>query len=252
MRVIELAALPGAGKTRVCAELAARLGPGHLSWVGRHRRLIRRSQLPWLLLPVALLRYRSVLRVLRAHPSRAALRDALRALPVHLAEMLLFGLECRLRRRVPILDEGFVQRGIGLWLRADPDQRSALWEAWLACAPREHTCLVLSCSPDEALRRARSRPRGPSLGRTGEVSATHAPGIEALLRAQSLQPRLHCVAVDASGAPAEVLEATRRALEQLLPARRRLFFLRDELPPSRFASGLARALPASAPDAYPR
>lgn len=236
--LVEMAGLPGVGKTTAARELLEELPHSRISFFATHKRKLRTLRLIWLFAPYALLRFRSVFAQLGSlePPVR---RSILYLLNVFLAELCLATLEAKLRGRALILDEGFVQRGIGLCLRAPETIRSELWQSYLECIPDGLVCLVLAIDPDHAFARAQSRRQGVPEVFQGQDAAETSPEGEAQkpyaetsawLASDALRTRVRCIDVSAEGESEALVGRIASELGNLWPAKRRdtaLLFVRE-------------------------
>lgn len=181
-QIVELAGLPGSGKSTVCQSLRGNISAasGWAEWAKR-RKYIR-----VLFLVPALLRFGCVLRAFLVRRSgdlgRAcwrwitavwrgesrsvqqgvilSLRRAIGLLCLLEIEYWLIRIETLFYRRSVLWDEGFVQRGISLWLRAPVQVRDDVWFKYLGCVPKRVVCVVLACDPSVAVVRAMQRVQG--------------------------------------------------------------------------------------------
>jgi len=233
---LELASLPGVGKTTVARELAKRLS-SRISFFGIHTYWLRKLRFIWLFTPYARIKFRRVFARL-GDTDPGVQRSLLYLLNVFLAERCLASIEARLTRRVLILDEGFIQRGLGLWMRAPLAIRDDVWLDFLDCVPPTLACVVLTLDPVEALRRARQRSHGlpPGLrddepgGPSGETLSERYAGLERLLQGDALHERIRCIRVPAEGDPAALAERIATEMARALPHERldaSMLFIRE-------------------------
>lgn len=223
---LELAGLPGVGKTTVTRALAKRAS-SRASFFGLHHYWLRKFRLIWLFAPYVRIRLRSVFaRLENADPQ--VRRSILYLLSTFFAERTLASIEARLTGRLLVLDEGFVQRGLGLWLRAPQAVRDEIWKDFLECLPSPLTCIVLTLGPDEAQRRALQRNQGlsPALVNeepgmeSRETLAQRYSGLEQLLQGETLRRRVRCLFVPADADPEELADRIAAAITEASPERR--------------------------------
>jgi len=234
---VEIAGLPGVGKTTAGCELSARLSHSKVAKSGIYRRTLRSLQLVWLFSPYSLLKFRRVFSRLGA-VSSSGRRAILSLLNVFMAERCLATIEARIRGRALILDEGFVQRGLGIWLRAPESTREDVWLGYLDCIPKNLVCVILTANPSEARERAQTREAGLS-----KALRSLAPGdsardpvgekyaeMQRLLAGDALRRRVRCIEVAAEGGRTQVADRIIGELAAILPAERldaSLLFLRE-------------------------
>jgi len=234
---IEMAGLPGAGKTTVGSMLASQLADSKHSFFGTHRHILRRLQVAWLLTPYTLVKFRRVFAHL-ARENWAGWHHILHFLNLLLIERCLAIIEARIRGRPLLVDEGFVQRGLGLWLRAPEPIREELWVSYLDCIPEKLTCVVLKLDRSKAIERAQSREAGLSTAlrstAQGDDSAfligERYANMQRLLAGDALRSRVHCIEVPAEGSSQRLADLIVGELARLLPAERlarSLLFLRE-------------------------
>ena len=236
--LVEMAGLPGVGKTTAARELLKELPQGRISFFATHKRKLRTLRLIWLFAPYARFRFRSVFAQL-ADLEPPVRRSILYLLNVFLAELCLARLEARLRGRSLLLDEGFVQRGIGLCLRAPEAIRTELWQRYLECIPDGLVCLVLTIDPEHAFARAQSRREGVPQVFQGQDSAQASAANEAAkpyaettawLTGDALRTRVRCIDVSAEGESQALAGHIASELGNLWPAKQRdtaLLFVRE-------------------------
>jgi len=187
LNALELAGLPGSGKSTICREFQRQHGNAHYSWVAKHRKRIRRTLLLNVFAPVAAWRFRAVLKQAARSEGRSPLTavlgstvavlaqqrkrtaqsaDAVVRLHSFLAlfamELAVTRLEATLKRSFVVHDEGYVQRLVGVWLRFPAEHRQAAWDAFVAAIPADLHCALIDASPAMALERASKRPGGVS------------------------------------------------------------------------------------------
>lgn len=220
---LELAGLPGVGKTTATRALAERAS-NRASFLGRHHYWLRKLRLIWLFAPFVRVRFRSVFaRLENADPQ--VRRSIVYLLSTFLAERSLASIEARLTGRLLVLDEGFVQRGLGLWMRAPEAVRDDVWRDFLECLPSPLTCIILTLEPDEAQRRARKRNQGlsPALVNaepgmeSRETLDQRYSGLEQLLQGEALHRRVQCLFVPADADPEEVARRIASATATAFP-----------------------------------
>ena len=187
--IVELAGLPGAGKTAAATLLTEKCASTTQSSIRRYLGYVRKLRVDKMFLLVSVIKFGRVFRRIHAghdrntvgpyilwatglvvrvaKASRAKVREydspaeSMLALLNELSvERWLAGFEARFTGKNVILDEGYVQRGLGVWLRSPVDVRTDVWDAYVSCIPEQTKCVLLECSPSEALRRAESRSRG--------------------------------------------------------------------------------------------
>ena len=184
---LELAGLPGSGKTTICREFANQHADARYARVSRHRRRVRRSVLFNLFSPIAAWRFYRVLELAARSegrfPPRAVSASALEVLwrrrkqsaesadalirlhsflTLFLMEHSLARIEAMLKRTFSLHDEGYVQRLIGVWLRFPREHRAAAWDAFVAAIPSGVHCAFVDVPAAQALERALERRAGVS------------------------------------------------------------------------------------------
>ena len=238
--LIELAGLPGAGKSTISSLLRQHYGLSRLTLVNTYNANPHRLLLSVPVAPVSLLRTRrlfwSVTRPnagkpgVAQEPPTSLARTFFRIL----AELNVFTvgsglarLEAFLRGKRPVLDGGFVQRGLAVWLRTPPHARTEAWRAYLSHVPQTVICIILQCEPTEALRRAKSRPDGlPAVLRTHAGASVREEWLideyrqmAALLSGEMLNARVRCIHVNAEMPPRDLLEVVVSKLETMTTVR---------------------------------
>jgi hypothetical protein len=233
---LELAGLPGAGKSTICRELERQVDGANYAWLSRKRKKIRRSI--WFnlySLPTAL-RFRRILALAARDDGRfaptavagAALTVLLSSrkrsaqsgdslvqlhafLNLFVMEMSLSRLEAWRKRSFLVYDEGYVQRLIGVWLRFPGAQRQAAWDAFIAAIPPGIHCAFLDLPPEQALEQALARPGGMSRvfeaacdppGDTASLSRLYTT-VDGLIRSLESNSKIVLHRIEASSTPTE-------------------------------------------------
>jgi hypothetical protein len=233
--ILELAGLPGSGKTTLSESLLESLGPGHVSLTGKYRRWLRRIRFDKLFSPLTAAKFHRVFNELYQNgaghsqvsfplwmlkliwrgiiiPRRRLAINSPTSILLHLNKMLmdyyLASIEAFVYRKFVILDEGFVQHGLEAWLRAPSAIHQTIWSAYVSGIPKGTLCVVLTCAhADEALRRAQLRPHGlpvshsllqQTLGFSSEANwlSEQYEGMSQLLTSPILSSRVKCFQVD--------------------------------------------------------
>ena len=254
MYIIELAGLPGTGKTTICDLLNKHYGVEQLFFINRfmgsrYRYLI---SLPLALLTVGKF-YRIFMKLIwfnttREMKRRMLLNDkvdtscghsfmekskgrtiisVLSTLHIWMMKYWLAVIEASARRKKMMLDGGFVQHGISLWLRAPAGIRDDIWREYLSHIPRGVQCIVLQCDPAEALRRAKMRPMGlPEVFRRRASSGSREAWlmeqyrqISDLLSDEPLATRVKYIYVSAEMSIEKVVDRIVAEVEDAIPLR---------------------------------
>ena len=58
------------------------------------------------------------------------------------------------------MDGGFVQFGIGIWLRSPPDIKFKIWKAYVSHIPKNILTIIINCEQVLALKRSETRSDG--------------------------------------------------------------------------------------------
>ena len=136
--VLELAGPSGAGKSAVYRYLSASTRE-RLTPIVRHiPGLIYHSRVYWLLAPLILLKFRALcLAIVRAQGPGAVRPTATMVdfLSWVTARYLVAVVQARIKRKIVMVDEGFVQAGLGLAARLG-DPFSNDWDAYISALPK--------------------------------------------------------------------------------------------------------------------
>ena len=124
-----------------------------------------------------------------------------------------------------ILDGGFVQHGISVWLRAPREIRADLWRTYLSLMPNRILCIILQCAPAEALRRSKSRPQGvpPVFSRKSPASPDENwlmdeyRQMSELLISEALTARVKCIYVNSEMDADRIAELILSEVDGIIP-----------------------------------
>lgn len=140
-------------------------------------------------------------------------------LNVFAMERGLASLEAWLRGRTLVMDEGYVQHALGVWLRSPDALRERILREYLDGVPRGGSCIALICDPERALERAGARPRGvPKIMKKGEEAdrghrfSPRYAQLADVLDSRDLKERFSWSQVEARGSVEEVADAVLRIL----------------------------------------
>ena len=67
---------------------------------------------------------------------------------------IMASIESFLRNKPVIIDEGFVQTGLGIWMRSPVEWKQLIWEIFKSNVPSSTWSVIVTCSTEESLRRA--------------------------------------------------------------------------------------------------
>ena len=181
-KIIEIAGLSGSGKTTVCKTLSKRPGCTSQSCSPKLYRLLNKFYLDRFLLPVTVWKFQHVfekmlsgrneynkkrytnwifilfLRALQTpkNPKTVYFDPTIDVLLIINRILLIYFLgriESLLRNRCLVVDDGFIQRGLSLWLRVSPELRKEVVNTYCSATPSNIRCVVVDCGASEALRR---------------------------------------------------------------------------------------------------
>ena len=188
LSVLEIVGVPGCGKTTVGTLAMAQAG-GTKSWSRPILYALVKLRLERLFAILAFVRYHRVINAMspgenernsgKFRPSDmrlvlASMRgwnsyertseqlkmEVLKRLTYVMMKSLIVRLEAICRRRLLVLDEGILQEGLGISLRAPSSRRTDAQVAFLATLPSRMTCVIVKCPTETAIARALRRPGG--------------------------------------------------------------------------------------------
>ena len=180
-RIIEIAGLPGTGKTTACEILSLRDGLRARSIASQRAVLLRKCFVNRLLLPFTVICFWRVLRVVHSADANSCLRlyplwvinilikaaglrkfekddkisqEIFQKLNSLMFRYFLASIESFLRNKPVVIDEGFVQTGLGIWMRVPVECKQLIWEIFKTNVPSSTWSVIVACSTEESLRRA--------------------------------------------------------------------------------------------------
>jgi len=258
--IVETAGLPGSGKTTTLGILASRVGQKSVLQTKSIRSFTRKSRLNRLLYPVTLYRFRKLFRILyKANSDRGGfpwwclslLRKAgfkpakgekavcraveiLTYLNEFAIEYFVVRLTGRLSGRPVVVDEGYLQRGIGVWLRAPESLRETLSAAFLSSVPASVRCMVFDCEPERALQHCLGRSRGArAVEKWIDTSGADAEALSgsykrlARLLSEHVITKFDCEPLSADSEPEQICSKLVEHLENIRPVDSWLIHLRN-------------------------
>ena len=165
---IELAGLPGAGKSQTSLILREEINYKNPSFTRSYINSYFKKYLSLILSPLIIFKFHRVFSLLlktKLGLKSARLRiktiiSILGTLCSYQGEYFIASLESSLQRKRVFLDGGYVQWSLSIWLRSPVEIRQELWLAYLSHIPKKIVCVILECEPEEALKRASSREEG--------------------------------------------------------------------------------------------
>ena len=209
---VELAGLPGAGKSTTLRALRKEIGNSKLKFTriyvnSRFKLLI---SLPFI--PYVIIRFYRVFKTLVvAKVSNKKIKIRLRTVLSILAiltsstmEYWIARFESTIMRKKVFLDGGFIQWSLSIWIRSPIEIQEILWKAYLTHIPNNILCIVLECDPNEALRRAKSREEGvPGVMTSREWNTKEGSDLVSqyqkmhdLLKSEAVQSKVDCIYIN--------------------------------------------------------
>ncbi len=188
--LVEFAGLPGSGKTTVATSLLEKLNYDGISLAKKFSQWLHKTHVDRFFLPITAIKFNRVFRdlyqsginlnrgsfpqwililtwqlAIRSKTRQLNQLNAPKSIFLLLNEMIVeyfsIAIEVLLFRKFVIMDEGFIQRGIGIWMRSPDRIRNKIWNSYLECIPHDAQCIIFDTEVfDRALKQAKLRPRG--------------------------------------------------------------------------------------------
>ena len=166
--IFELSGLPGSGKSTVIKQISKILKKKPLFLTKHYKEtpykfIISIPFIPFILLKfyrVTKILYNSKFKNLNSFVSLKVKLSIIVTLSICFTEYVITKTEARLRRKIVLLDGGFIQWGLAIWLRTPPEIQIKVWEAYISHIPNNILCIIIDCSPNEAIKRAKMRNEG--------------------------------------------------------------------------------------------
>ncbi len=257
-RIVEATGLPGSGKTTVLNLLLKRLGSHHRAGTRSVKKRLQSFCIHKLFMPITLVMFSPVFRCLHrnepgtsVHFVRWVFSLMLKAMsgqkkPIEgnneasfqiltflndfVFEYVIASLEAALLRKNFVMDEGFVQGGIGVWLRAPKDLKKTLWDAFFASIKGKVRCLLFDCSPDSAMQRMQIRARGDRAVRRWLGDSDFSEfylDMARLLSQQMFSKNIDCIRIATIDEPEKICDAVVESLQTIKPLDEWLIFARN-------------------------
>ncbi len=162
---IELSGMPGSGKSFLTKLLKKDFGCKQLTLNKKFSKIKYKNLLSIPLIPFILIRFYRVFLVLffskfRDFNGPTSFRTILSIiifLSGSFAELKIASLESFFLRKKYLMDGGFVQFGIGIWLRSPPEIKFKIWKAYVMHIPKNIMLIIINCEPLLALKRSQAR-----------------------------------------------------------------------------------------------
>jgi thymidylate kinase len=164
----EFAGLPGSGKSSLCQKISDSYKIKPHKSLSFFFTLRFRFIFSFLISPIVILKYSKIFGVLLGlknedYTFRSSLRvflSILSTLGDFLLKKNLSQLESFLRGKRSLLDEGFIQCGLSIWLRSPPEIQNKIWETFLQYMPRKTLFILIDLDYELSLRRSLKRKKG--------------------------------------------------------------------------------------------
>ncbi len=172
---IELSGMPGSGKSFLTKLLQKDFGCKQLILNKKFSKIKYKYLLSIPLIPFILIRFYRVFLVLffskftdfNGPTSFRTILSIIIFLSGSVTELKIISIESFFRRKKYLMDGGFVQFGIGIWLRSPPDIKFKIWKAYVSHIPKNILTIIINCEPLLALKRSETRLDGvPSVIRS--------------------------------------------------------------------------------------
>lgn len=163
--IIELAGLPGSGKSTLAKAINKRMCQTQTSVLNSFKKSRFKLLMSLPLLPYILLRFYRVFKILffkkfnkssKKISSRSKI-SIMATLCISIMEFLISLIISKIKNKMIILDGGYIQWGLSIYIRTPPEIRDQIWLAYLSHLPQNIKCFILTCEPQKALERATQR-----------------------------------------------------------------------------------------------
>lgn len=166
--VIELSGMPGSGKSSLTEILQKDFGCKQLILKKNYSKIKYKYLLTIPLFPFILIRFYRVFLVLfvsklkdfNGPTSFRTILSIILFLSGSVIEFKITTLESFFRRKNYLMDGGFIQFGIGIWLRSPPEIKFKIWKAYVTHIPKNILSIIINCEPLLALKRSQARMDG--------------------------------------------------------------------------------------------
>lgn len=166
--VIELSGMPGSGKSSLTEILQKDFGCQQLVLKKNFSKIKYKYLLTIPLFPFILIRFYRVFLVLfvsklkdfNGPTSFRTILSIIFFLSGQVIEFKITTLESFFRRKKYLMDGGFIQFGIGIWLRSPPEIKFKIWKAYVTHIPKNILSIIINCEPLLALKRSQERMDG--------------------------------------------------------------------------------------------
>jgi len=234
--IVELAGLPGTGKSTTSKFLKRKVGGQTLfltrMYIGSKYKLL----LSCPIIPYILIKFHRVFRTLlhakitdaNSEISLKTLLSIVAVLSSSIMEYWIALIESSIRRKKVFLDGGYIQWGLSVWLRTPPEIKADLWSAYLTHIPKNILCIILECEPHEALKRAKSREKGvPNVMYHRKWNSDHNNELEDqyqqmfnLLKNEDIQSRVICIYVKSDTDASKQADLICNDIERFIPLKK--------------------------------
>ena len=207
--VIELSGMPGSGKSSLTKLLQKDFGCKQLTLNRKYSKIKYKYLLSIPLFPFILIRFYRVFLVLfiskfkdfNGPTSFRTILSIIFFLSGSVIELKIATLESFFRRKKHLMDGGFIQFGIGIWLRSPPEIKFKIWKAYVMHIPKNILSIIINCEPLLALKRSQARMDGVPSVISSRLWATNSSDylkqmyleISDLLNTNELRSKVLCI-----------------------------------------------------------
>jgi len=166
--IVEIAGLSGVGKSTSTRKINELLPHEMISWGPKIYRLFQITHIDKLFLIATEIRFKVLLKELRnsmntcqGHHCPDMIETSINEiLPILNRICILYFIarfEVLVRNVSVVIDDGFIQRGLSIWLRSPITVRDTIVKIYYDRIPKKHVCMLIDCELDEILKRSRAR-----------------------------------------------------------------------------------------------